>query len=411
MRTVIPHDGRRARGRRRFLQALSAAGSGLLAACRSQPAVPQLPSLLGAPISTYGQRSPYEKAARLLPQTLTPEQASSRTPLQDSYGILTPSSLHFERHHAGVPQIDPAGHRLLIHGMVDRPLVFTVDELKRLPSMSRIYFLECSGNSSNGWAPTAARTVQAAHGLTSCSEWTGVPVSLLLREVGIQAGASWILAEGADPCRMARSVPVEKAMADALIAYAQNGEPLRPEQGYPIRLLLPGWEGNANVKWLRRLKVGDRPFMTRDETSKYTDLMPDGTARQFTFVMDAKSLITRPSGGHTVAGPGFHEITGLAWSGRGAIASVEITTDGGGTWQRAELQGPVLPRAHTRFTMGWRWDGRETVIASRCTDDTGYVQPTRAELVAVRGTSSNYHNNMIQAWKISAQGAVDYAVL
>lgn len=399
-----------AAGRRRFLRALTAASGAAAVACRSQsPAQP--PSLLGAPISPYGQRSPFEKSARLLPQTLTPEQASSRTPLQDSYGIITPSSLHFERHHAGVPAIDPAAHRLVIHGMVDRPLVFTMDELERLPSVSHVYFIECSGNSSNGWAPTPARTAQAAHGLTSCSEWTGVSLALLLREAGVQTRATWILAEGADPCRMARSVPIAKAMDDALVAYAQNGEPLRPEQGYPIRLLLPGWEGNASVKWLRQLKVSDEPFMTRDETSKYTDLMPDGTARQFTFVMDAKSVITRPSGGHTLPGRGFHEITGLAWSGRGTIARVEVTTDGGVTWQDAALQSPVLPKAHTRFRFGWEWDGRDAVIASRATDDTGYVQPTRAELVAVRGTNSNYHNNMIQAWAVKADGAVEYAAL
>jgi sulfane dehydrogenase subunit SoxC len=238
-----------------------------------------------------------------------------------------------------------------------------------------------------------------------------VPVATLLRECGVNTGASWVLAEGADACKLARSIPMSKIMEDALVAYAQNGEPLRPEQGYPMRLFLPGWEGNANVKWLRRLKVVDQPYMTREETSKYTDLMPDGTARQFTLVMDAKSVVTHPSGGQKLAGPGFHEISGIAWTGRGRVARVELSTDGGATWKDAVLQEPVLPRAHTRFRFGWEWDGQEATIASRVTDDTGYVQPTRAELVAVRGVNSNYHNNMIQAWKVKADGTVEYAVV
>jgi sulfane dehydrogenase subunit SoxC len=229
---------------------------------------------------------------------------------------------------------------------------------------------------------------------------------LLLKECGLQAGGRWILAEGADPCRLARSLPIEKALDDVMVVYAQNGEPLRPEQGYPIRLLVPGWEGNVNVKWLRRIKVLDRPAMTREETSKYTDLMPDGSARQFTFFMEAKSLVTRPSPGVAVHGPGVYELTGIAWSGRGAITRVEVTTDGGQTWSPAELQTPVLPKAHTRFRMTWRWDGSDATVASRCTDDTGYVQPLLAELVAARGVHSNYHNNAVQMWKVAADGRV-----
>jgi len=388
-----------------------ALGTGALTACRAKAPAP-LPSLLGAPVSRYGERSPFVHAVRQpAEQSRTPEQASSLTPLAETYGIITPSSLHFERHHSGVPRIDPAEHRLMIHGLVDRPLIFTMDELKRLPSVSRIHFLECSGNSGNGWRPTPRPTVQGTHGLTSCSEWTGVALSLVLEEAGVQKNASWILAEGADPAKMTRSVPLAKAMDDAMLAYAQNGEPLRPEQGFPLRLFLPGWEGNANVKWLRRLKVVDQPYMTREETSKYTDLMPDGKARQFTLMMDAKSVVTHPSGGQRLSGPGFHEITGIAWTGRGSVASVEISTDGGATWKPAALQQPVLPRAHTRFRFAWEWDGSEATIASRVTDDTGYRQPTREELVAVRGVNSNYHNNMIQAWKVKADGTVEYAVL
>jgi sulfane dehydrogenase subunit SoxC len=408
MPLMQPDHTRGTRTRRWFLR-LGAAWSAALVACRSKSAAPAPePRALGAPVSGYGSRSRFEKTARFFNQnTKVPlEEASSRAPLHDTYGIITPSSLHFERHHAGVPEIDPATHTLTVHGMVDRPLVFTVDELKRLPSISRIHFLECSGNSSSEWRGSGDSDVQRIHGLTSCSEWTGVPVSLLLRECGVRPNATWVLAEGADACKLARSIPIKKMMDDAFIAYAQNGEPMRPEQGYPIRLFLPGWEGNTNVKWLRRLKVMDQPMMARDETSKYTDLMPDGTARQFTFDMEPKSLITRPSGGDMLGGAGSYQLTGIAWSGRGTIAKVEITVDGGATWHVAELQTPILPRAHTRFRFPWQWDGRETAIASRCTDDTGYTQPSIAELVAIRGVSSQYHNNGIQMWKVAADGTI-----
>lgn len=409
MPVMQPDHTRGARSRRWFLR-FSTAWSAALVACRSKSAAPPPePRALGAPVSGYGARSRFEKSARHVNvNTKVPlEEASSRAPLHDTYGIITPSSLHFERHHAGVPEIDPATHTLTIHGLVDRPLVFTVDELRRLPSISRIHFLECSGNSSSEWrGGSSDADAQRIHGLTSCSEWTGVPVSMLLRECGVQAKASWVLAEGADACKLARSIPIKKMMDDAFIAYAQNGEPLRPEQGYPIRLFLPGWEGNTNVKWLRRLKAMDGPAMMRDETSKYTDLLADGTARQFTFDMEPKSLITRPSGGDTLAGAGTYQVTGLAWSGRGTIVKVEVSVDGGATWAQAELQTPVLPRAHTRFHLPWKWDGRETTIASRCTDDTGYTQPSIAELVAVRGANSNYHNNGIQAWKVAGDGKI-----
>ena len=388
---------------------MSAAWGAAIAACTSRDSGPPAePRALGAPVSGYGARARFENASRFFNQnTKVPlEEAASRTPLHETYGILTPSSLHFERHHAGVPELDPAQHTLTIHGLVDRPLVFTVAELKQLPSISRIYFLECSGNSSSEWRGSGEASVQRAHGLTSCSEWTGVSLALLLKECGLQPAGSWILAEGADPCRMARSIPMAKALADVLVAYGQNGEPLRPEQGYPLRLLVPGWEGNVNIKWLRRVKVLDRPAMTREETSKYTDLLADGTARQFTFDMEAKSLITRPSAGDTLPGPGLYEMTGLAWSGRGAITKVEITVDGGQRWTTAVLQTPVLPRAHTRFRWSWQWDGRESLLASRCTDETGYVQPSLPELVAVRGVNSNYHNNAIQIWKVASDGKI-----
>src|SRR6266446_7144746 len=335
------------RSRRWFLR-MGVLWSSVVVACRGKSETPPSePRALGAAVSPYGSRSRFEKTSRYFNQnTKVPlEEASSRTPLHDTYGIITPSSLHFERHHSGVPEIDPSLHSLTIHGLVDRPLVFTVDELKRLPSISRIHFLECSGNSLSEWrGGSTGSSVQRIHGLTSCSEWTGVSLAVLLRECGIQPAATWLLAEGADASKHARSIPIAKAMDDAMVAYGQNGEPLRTEQGYPMRLFLPGWEGNANVKWLRRVKALDQPAMTREETSKYTDLMPDGTARQFTFDMEPKSLITRPSGGETLPGAGVHQISGIAWSGRGAIKSVEVTTDGGAIWTAATLETPVLPR-------------------------------------------------------------------
>jgi sulfane dehydrogenase subunit SoxC len=393
-------------GRRQWL-GLTAAFGALLSACR-RSAAPEAAAqrALGKPVSQYGERSAFETERRLVPDQRFPEAAASRTPLEESCGILTPSSLHYERHHSGVPKIDPAAHRLLIHGMVDRPTIFTVEDIKRLPSVSRIYFLECSGNTT--WTSSPTATAQQTHGLASCSEWTGVPLSILLSETGIQKGAKWILAEGADACKMQRSLPMDKAMDDILVAWGQNGEALRPEQGYPLRLVVPGWEGNVSVKWLRRIEASDQPFMTRDETARYTDLMPDGTARMFTFVMDAKSIITYPSGGQRVK-PGFCEITGLAWSGRGRIGRVEISVDGGSTWIDAVLQEPRLDKAFTRFRLPWNWNGSECLLQSRCTDESGYVQPSREALIAVRGVHSEYHCNAIKAWKIAADGEVSGA--
>jgi sulfane dehydrogenase subunit SoxC len=367
----------------------------------AQEAPPDPTKVQGRLPNQLGDRSPFERPQRL------PSATSSRTPLGYLDGIITPSDLHFERHHAGVPVIDPARHVLLVHGLVGRALEFTLDDVRRFPSVSRIMFLECSGNSGGGWQPAVANaTAQSLHGLTSTSEWTGVPVATLLREAGVQPNATWVLAEGADAAVMTRSIPMAKILDDALVAYAQNGEPLRPEQGYPMRLFLPGWEGNSHIKWLRRLELGDQPWMTREETSKYTDPLPDGTARQFTYAMEAKSLITRPSGGQTVAGPGFWEVAGIAWSGRGRITRVEVSADGGMSWADAQLQDPVLPIAHTRFRFPWVWDGAEATLLSRATDETGYVQPSRDQLIAVRGTGSIYHYNGIQAWRVAADGSV-----
>lgn len=364
----------------------------------------------GQPILTpaYGQPSAFEKnvVRRGVGTTPTTLSSWSFTPLQDLHGIITPNGLVFERHHAGVPAIDPDRHRLLLHGMVERALTFSMEELMRFPSVSRIHFLECSGNGSAEWKAPKGTSIQQTHGLLSCCEWTGVLLSTVLQEAGVDAKATWILAEGADAAAMTRSIPMEKALDDALLVYAQNGERLRPEQGYPLRLFLPGFEGNMSIKWLRRLKVGDAPFETREETAKYTDLMPDGTARQFTFHMEAKSVITSPSAGQTVRGHGFREISGVAWSGRGAIRRVDVSIDGGRNWSQAALQAPVMSRSLTRFRLPWRWNGAPTIVQSRATDDTGYVQPTREQLIAARGLNSYYHNNSIQSWSVEPSGEV-----
>ncbi len=349
--------------------------------------------------SPYGARAPKESAQRLTTAT------HSLTPHQALHGIITPSALHFERHHNGVPTVDPDRHRLLIHGLVERPLMFSMNDLMRFPSVTRTLFIECSGNSGKEWKGPTGKTVQDTHGLMSTSEWTGVPLATVLAEAGIKSEAAWVLAEGSDAAALTRSLPLAEVLKDALLCYGQNGEALRPEQGYPLRLVIPGWEGNTCIKWLRRLKLGTAPFMTREETSRYTDLMPDGTARQFTFVMEAKSVMTSPSGGQRIE-PGFVEIRGLAWSGRGSVKAVEVSTDGGRTWQQAQLQEPVLPHCHTRFRLGWRWNGEETILQSRCADETGYIQPTRAALVAARGVHSSYHYNAIQSWKVDREGQV-----
>ena len=272
--------------------------------------------------------------------------------------------------------------------------------------MTRLLALECGGNSGSEWAAAGGADVQRSHGLLSGSEWTGVPLSLVLAEAGVRPGASWVIAEGADACRMMRSIPLAKALRDSLIAYGQNGEAMRPAQGYPLRLLNPGWEGNTSVKWLRSLKLTDQPYMARDETSKYSDLMADGTARIFTYEMDAKSVITFPSGGQSLPARGMYELTGLAWSGRGRIDRVEVTTDGGRTWVAADLQEPRLPLALTRFRLAWRFEGQEARIASRAIDETGYVQPTRGALMAVRGANSIYHYNGIKPWLVRPDGTV-----
>ena len=381
------------------------------AAPPSPPAIPESMKAPGAPVGAklYGEPSPFESKVirNVAPNQAQYISAASRSPLAELDGIITPSGLFYERHHGGVPTIDPAQHRLMLHGMLKTPLVFTVDELRRFPSVTRIHFLECSGNPV--YTKPYGKTASDLVGLVSCGEWTGVALKTLLDEAGLLSGAKWVVAEGADAAAMTRSIPIEKCLDDALVVYSQNGERLRPEQGYPIRLFLPGFEGNMSVKWLRRLKVTDAPVYSREETSKYTDLLPDGKARAFTFYMEAKSIITSPSGGQRMPSPGFVEIRGIAWSGHGKIARVDVSVDGGKNWAEATLQEPVMTRALTRFRHPWKWTGQPTVIQSRAVDETGYVQPTFEQLIGERGTNSFYHNNAVQPWRIAVTGEVTNA--
>jgi sulfane dehydrogenase subunit SoxC len=404
-------------GRRTFIKLGATLAGGMLfgRAARADdafpPNEPPWSQALGPGIvdKPYGQPSPFVKDVirRNVPWlTASRESSVSFSPLQDLNGIITPNGLFFERYHAGRPEVDPARHRLLVHGLVDRPLVLTMGDIERFPSVSRIHFIECPANGGMEWRAAQLNSLQFTHGMVSCAEWTGVKLSTLLEEVGVKKEAKWVLAEGADGAHMARSLPLEKCLDDVLVVYAQNGEALRPEQGFPLRLLVPGWEGNVSVKWLRRIKLGDKPWFTREETSKYTDLMPDGTSRGFTFVNDAKSVITFPCPEKPLAGAGLYEIRGLAWSGRGKIEAVDVSVDGGVNWQRARLQEPVLTKALTRFTLPWRWDGKPALLESRALDETGYVQPTIAALRKVRGSNSIYHNNAIQTWQVKPDGSV-----
>jgi sulfane dehydrogenase subunit SoxC len=389
-----------------------AAGSGLAVPTEAEAqglAIPPWMKAPGANFVGYGQPSKFEaKTARTLAhQPNAPGTGAARTPHHLLNGTITPNGLHFERSHSGIPDIDPDAHRLLIHGMVKRPLIFTLDALARYPMESQTAFIECGGNSLSlyGEKPVAGNA-QALHGLVSCAEWTGVRLKVLLTEAGLDPKATWLLAEGADSAAMSRSVPLVKAMDDAMIALYQNGERVRPSNGYPMRLLLPGWEGNMQVKWLRRIKVTDAPVMVRDETSKYTVLMKDGKAQQFFFPMEAKSIITHPSPGLNMRGPGLYEISGLAWSGNGRITRVEVSADGGKSWARAQLQEPVIAKSLTRFRLAWNWNGGPATLQSRAVDSTGYVQPTRDRLLAERGARALYHFNGIASWSVSDKGEV-----
>ncbi len=396
--------------------ALLAGAAGSQAAGNSEnlpPNVPDWSKSLGDGVDArpYGVPSEFEKEAvrrhvRWL--TASTESSVNFTPLHELDGIITPNGLCFERHHSGIAEVDPADHRLMINGLVDKPLIFTMDDIKRFPRVNRIFFLECAANSGMEWRGAQLNGCQFTHGMVHCVMYTGVPLKAILDEAGLKTNAKWLMPEGADAAAMNRSVPLEKALDDCIVAFKMNGEALRPEQGYPLRLVVPGWEGNMWVKWLRRIEVGDMPWHTREETSKYTDLMEDGKARRFTWVMDCKSVITNPSPQAPYKHKkGFTIVSGLAWSGRGTIERVDVTIDGGKNWHTARIDGPSLPKALHRFYYEFEWDGKPLLLQSRAIDSTGYVQPTKNELRAVRGTNSIYHNNGVQTWHVRENGEVE----
>jgi sulfane dehydrogenase subunit SoxC len=415
-------------GRRGFIRnalaAASAAAIAPLAVSQSNPVpkeggdpnilnLPEHSTHLGQPVAThpYGKPSQYEVSVqrRQSPGLTQTTQASvSFAPLQSLFGIVTPSGLHFERHHQGWWDIDPTKHRFMINGWVKTPMVFTMDELMRLPSVSRFHFIECGANTAVEWGNVAVPTVQYTHGMLSCSEFTGVPLITLLELAGVDLKkAKFILAEGADGSSMTRTIPMSLVTSgEVLVAYGQNGEMLRPENGYPLRLVVPGVQGVSWVKYLRRIEVGDMPYAAKDEAVHYMDLMPDGTHRQYTNIQECKSVVTTPSGGQVLLDKGFYNITGLAWSGRGKIKQVDVSVDGGRNWRHARLETPVLSKALTRFNLDWVWDGKPAIIQSRAMDETGFVQPNYKQLRAVRGTRSIYHNNAIQSWLVQENGEV-----
>lgn len=407
-RGLAPTAGAGLIGRRALLAAFGAAASaGGASATTIRQDAPAWLTAPGDPLSAYGGRSPLVKVQRILPPDPT-GTGSSRTPLQLLEGTITPSDLHFERHHSGIPEIDPDRHEVVIHGLVRRPLAFSMEALARYPMQTRLRFLECSGNSSvlsRGAAPQVSSG--SLNGLLSASEWTGVPLSILLDEAGVDPAARWVIAEGADAGLHSRSVPLSVCLDDAILALYQNGEPLRPAQGYPVRLFLPGLEGNMSVKWLRRLKLTAEPAWSRQETSRYTELLRDGRAQAFSFLMQPKSVILKPSFGLSMAGPGLYEISGLAWAGAGKVAKVEVSADRGASWTEAVLGEPVLSKALARFRLLWRWDGAPAVLMSRATDERGVTQPTHEEWLAPFAPGlGGYHYNAVQALAVDAAGKV-----
>ncbi len=365
----------------------------------------------GVDANPYGKPSNFENHVirRNVPWlTADPTSSVNFTPLHALDGTITPNGLCFERHHGGVAIVNPEKYRLMINGLVNQNTVFDLSDLMRFPRTNRLYFLECAANSGMEWRGAQLNGCQFTHGMIHNVLYTGIKLKDILKEVGLKNSAKWILAEGADSSAMTRSIPIEKALDDCLIAFKMNGESLRPEQGYPVRLVVPGWEGNMWIKWIRRIEVGDKPWHHREETSKYTDLFKDGNARRFTWEMDAKSVITNPSPQAPVLhGPGPMVLTGVAWSGRGKISRVDISIDGGINWNEARISGPADSKSMHRFYYEFDWNGQRLLLQSRAQDDTGYVQPTKDQLRSVRGTNSIYHNNGIQTWAVDKNGATE----
>jgi len=414
-------------GRRGFIQkafASALAGGAAVAQAQTNPVasdggdpnilnLPEHAKGLGLGVATdgYGKPSRFEANVqrRQSPGLTQTTQASvSFAPMQSLFGIVTPSGLHFERHHQGWWDIDPSKHRFMVNGLVKKPLVFTVDEIMRLPSQSRFHFIECGANTAVEWGQVAVPTVQYTHGMISCSEFTGVPLITLLEMAGADLKTGrFVLAEGGEGSSMTRTIPMSLITSgEVMVAYGQNGEMLRPENGYPLRLVVPGVQGVSWIKYLRRVEVGDQPYATKDEAIHYMDLMPNGMHRQYTSIQECKSVVTTPSGGQVLLDQGFYNISGLAWSGRGKVKRVDVSVDGGRHWRSARLQTPVLSKALTRFNLDWVWDGKPAIIQSRAIDETGFVQPTYAQLRAVRGSRSIYHNNAIQSWLVQESGEV-----
>jgi sulfane dehydrogenase subunit SoxC len=410
------------RGRRDFIRGAFAAAAVAtpLARAAGDANILELPEHskgLGKAVASegYGKPSKHESNVQRRPSpglTQTTQASVSFAPLQSLFGIVTPSGLHFERHHQGWWDVDPSKHRLMLNGSDDRitrrPMVFTMDELMRLPCVSRFHFIECGANSGMEWGNVAVPTCQYSHGMLSCSEFTGVPLKLLLDLVGVDfKRARFLLGEGADGSSMTRTLPMSLVESgEVLVAYGQNGEMLRPEQGYPLRLVVPGVQGVSWVKYLRRIEVGDKPYGSKDEVLHYSDLMPGGLHRQYTSTQECKSVVTTPSGGQVLLDKGFYNVSGLAWSGRGKVKRVDVSVDGGRNWRVARLESPVMSKCLTRFNIDWVWDGKPALVQSRATDDTGYVQPTYRQLRAVRGSRSIYHNNAIQTWLVQEGGEV-----
>jgi sulfane dehydrogenase subunit SoxC len=374
----------------------------------------------GATIEPYQRPSRFEKdvVRTVANPNGQPSASAAKTPHHLLNGTITPNGVHFVVVYGGVPDIEPDKHRLVIHGLVKRPLVFTLEALARYPTVTRITFLECGGNSTLLFSPQPIQqNVQVLHGMTSCAEWTGVTLSTLLEETGIDPKAKWFIAEGADAPHLTRSIPLKKALDDAMIALYQNGERLMPANGYPMRLLLPGYEGNMNVKYLRRIKLVEEPAMSFWESKTYAQLLPGGKAYQFYLRQEVKSFITQPSPGLTLKEPGLYEISGIAYSGTGRISKVLVSADGGRSWAEAALQEPVLSKAFTRFRMPWRWDGGTAILQSRAWDEAGNAQPTRTEFVAKRGELKavppltafpNQHFNAITSWAVDSTGEVKH---
>jgi len=404
--------------RRRFLMsgasflsvATAASAVGNLAMAKDFSSYPSHMKTPGVPSEKYGKPSKYEAHVGRLKEHVYSSAiiTAAFTPIDQLNGIITPAGLHFVVHHGGIPDIEPSDHQFMIHGLVDKPLKWTMDRLLSYPMVSRISFLECAGNS----APNAVSdqpldmTCGAIHGQISGSLWTGIPVKYLLDEVGVKPKGKWAMCEGADSGNHVRNVPLEKLYDDAIIALYQNGERIRPDQGYPMRLFVPGYEGNMNVKWLHRMEISDIPSQSKDEQSLYADITSDGRVKQFSFNMEVKSVITRPSGTHQLPESGLYEITGFAWSGRGKVKRVEVSVDGGKSWADAHLEGPIMDKSMTRFTIPWKWSGKESIIVSRATDEHGNTQPTRNEWVSRYARYSHGHNNSINSWRVAADGKV-----